>query len=910
MANFFHTHTHSEFSCLDAISSVDSLVARAKKYKQPAMGLTDHGNIAGTVQLYRAGQKYGLPVFPGTEGYLVDDTLDKDAKRYHIGLLAPTFDAYQALSNLSSLSHTREKFQRFPRFDLSDLAALSEAPGGKDLIVLTGCYFGMVQQTLVERGVKAAKRVVEMYARWFPNTFVEIQNHNIQHGLESSDLKALWNDREICDAMVSIADEVGLPVIATQDAHYCWSRDKSAHALMKRMVYMSKDGESDNEFPGDSFHFASTEWMEEHHLADHWKKSEEGAQTMLDLWDLEFPALDTFKAQIPSRFKNPERVVRDGCLERLYELESDGLLVKPVKKYEERLDHEFDIIGYLKQWGYFTIWLPLVNFARQEGICIEARGSSNGSLVNYLLGITSIDPLEDDLLFERFMSKDRKKPPDIDMDVEDIAREKIVQFLTDQYHAVQIGTFGDLGAREYDEETGKGDDKGSVLVTYNAYLRRKMGNDEFRMQFGRGIETIGDVVRVNVRDYKGLRQLAKSNVKRSYGVHAAGLLLDGNEVKIADYVPTMLVASSGTSVTQFTMDDVEELGFTKMDILGQRTLTTLRRCQELIGRPDPTDFSWIPRDDPRTARTLREGRPENAIFQFEGWSMAKGAKALGIRSTKDCILAGALFRPACMESGVTDTYIERRRDRSLMKEVKYPHPVFEKVLKPTNGVVLFQEQVLEIMRGLGQSYEAINTFFKIVKDSGKGATERNKERAEEVHRTWSDICEKNGITDPDAAWHFIEGYTKYGFNKAHAAGYGIRSYRAAYLKTHYPLEYMAAVLETTAGKPKEAVYINEARRMGIRLMSPDVNVSGPLWTLDAKRGAIRKGLASIKGVGRPAAEEIVRNAPYESVEEIIERCPPRLVTGGIMFKKTGEFNGVLAKLKEAGALVSLGYGRS
>lgn len=900
MSNFFHTHVHSEFSTLDAISSVDSLVARAVKYKQPAMGLTDHGNMAGTVQLYRAGQKYGIPVFPGEEGYLVEDTLDKTAQRFHIGLLAPTYDAYQALSRLSSLSHTREKFHRFPRFDFADLAATSEAPGGKDIVILTGCYFGLVQQTLITKGPKAAQRIVEMYARLFPNTFVEIQNHNITHPDGSHDL-------DICEALVSIADEVGLPVLATQDSHYCNSKEKSAHALMKRMVYTGKDDDADNEFPGDSFHFATTEWVEEHHDADNWDRSEEGMKHLLGLNDLSLPALDTFKAQIPSAFKNPERVVRKRCLEQLDFMDEDGVLVKPRSAYEKRLAHEFDIIAYTNQWGYFTLYLPLIDYCDDKGYCIEARGSANGSLVCYLLGITSVDPLEDDLLFERFISKDRKKPADIDMDVEDSARDDIVNFLNGKYQTVQIGTFGALGAREVEDG---GDDKGSVLVSYNAYLRRKLGNDVFIPRYGKGIERIADVKNISPKDYKGLRELSKSNVKRSYGVHAAGLLLDGVDAKISEYVPTMLVASSGKTVTQFTMDDVEELGFTKMDILGQRTLTTLRRCQELIGIDPPTDFSWIPRNDRATAKTLREGRPDNAIFQFEGWSMAKGAKALGIKTTKDCIIAGALFRPACIESGVTDLYIQRRKDRSLMEDVTYPHPVFEKVLKETNGVVLFQEQVLNIMRGLGLSYEGINTFFKIVKDSGKGATARNQERAEEVHKTWADICKKNGITDPDGAWHFIEGYTKYGFNKAHSAGYGIRSYRAAYLKTHYPLEYMAAVLETVAGKAKEPVYVNEARRMGIRLMSPDVNVSGALWTLDTKKGGIRKGLTSIKGIGVNAANEIVANAPYASVEEIIERCPAKLVTGGKLFLKEQKFNGVLEKLRAAGALSSLGYGRS
>ncbi len=900
-SNFWHAHTHSEFSCLDAISSVDSLVARAKHYKQPAIALTDHGNMSNIVQLYKAGKKHGLQVFPGLEGYLVEDTLDKDAKRFHIGLLAPTFAAYQALIQLSSLSHTREKFHRFPRFDLSDLASLSEAPGGSEIAILTGCYFGLVQQTLIDRGATAAQRVVEMYARMFPNVFVEIQNHNIVHPSGTT-------DSEIGDQLYDIAEKVGLPVVVTQDAHYCNSREKPAHELMKRMVYKGGD---ESEFPGDSFHLASTDWVQEHHTKPIWNEAQEGFKLLLEMHTLEIPALDKFKPQIPSIYSDPYKEIRKLCEWRIEEMVEDQLLRKSESAYWARLDHELDIIQTLGYAGYFTLFLPLVEYCKSKNYCIEARGSANGSLVCYLLGITNIDPLEYELLFERFMSRDRKKPPDIDMDVEDGARDDIVQFLRTTYPgSMQIGTYGALGYREYDEETGKGDDKGSVLVTYNAYWRSKLGNQQFAMRFGKGIDTIEDVRKVSVKDYRGLRVLSRTNVKKSYGVHAAGLLLDGVDAKIAEYVPTMLVASSGKTVTQLTMDDVEELGFTKMDILGQRTLATLRRCQEMIGRPKPTDFSWIPNNDKDAMKLLREGRPDNAIFQFEGWAMAKGAKTLGVKTTVDCILAGALFRPACMASGVTDTYIKRRFDRSLMLSVTYPHPIFERELKSTNGVVLFQEQVLNIMRGLGQDFEAINTFFKIVKDSGKGATGRNVQRAAEVKTTWDEICNQNGITDSDEAWHYIEGYTQYGFNKAHATGYGVRSYRAAYLKAHYPLEYMAAVLETTAGKQREPIYVQEARRIGLRLLSPDINISGPLWTIDRKKSAIRRGLLSIKGVGLAASTIIADNAPYTSIDDIIDRLPAKSISGGKEFRKSGQFNGVLLKLKDAGALTSIGYGRT
>ncbi len=903
MSKFLHAHTHSEFSTLDGISSVASMVAKAKRLKQPGIALTDHGNMSGSVQLYKAGKEHGLQVFPGFEGYLTVDPItdSKEAsklERYHIGMLALNLDGFRTLSELSSLTHTRPRFSRFPRMDLNDLAALA---GNEDIAVLTGCFFGLLQQTLVRQGYDAAKRVARMYAKWFPNLFVEIQNHNIEHTEQDENLSEEFShDADIAEALYSIAQELGLLVICTQDSHYLDSKDVEAHRLMKRMVYGGEGTE--NEFPGDSFHLASTEWVEEHHEPAHWKAGLEGCEELLGMHDLSIPPLDKYKADIPSIRKNPQTWLERKCLAALERMYDEGLLVKPLKLYQKRLEHEFDTIKFLGQAGYFGIVYEVVQYCNNEGIFVEARGSANGSLVCYTLGITQADPLQWGLLFERFLSKDRKKPPDIDLDVEDDKRSKLVAWLHGRFGVVQIGTFGTLGSRD--------DGKGSLLVTYNAHLRKKFGQ-EFRDRFGPGIEYIEDVKRYNKQDYVGLRLLGNSAVKRSAGVHAAGLLLPGDYQRVEDYIPTMLIASSGTVVTQFTMDDVEELGYLKLDILGGRTLTVMRRCQELIGRDDPEDFSWIPLDDKAACKKLTSKWESNrGIFQFEGYATTKGAEFMGIKNTNDCILAGALFRPACIESGVMHEFVNRRKNPSERQNIKHPHPAFAEVLKPTHGLVIYQEQVLEILRRLGMSYEDINTFFKIVKDSGKGATARNIERAREVKKRWAEICERNGITDPEAAWHYIEGYTQYGFNKAHATGYGIRAYRTAYLKTHYPLEYMAALLESWAGrKPKEDDYIKEARRLEIRLLPPDVNISGPLWTLDRNKNAIRKGLSSIKGVGMAAAQDIASKAPFDSFEDMLERCNARSVSGKPRYEKEGVWTGMIKTLRDAGALASLGIYR-
>ena len=895
-SSYFHTHVHSNKSCLDALPDIGALVTKAARLGQPAMGLTDHGNMSGSAQLYIAGKKNGVMTFPGLEGYLVEDTAFKAAQRYHVGLLARNLEGYRALIELTSASHTEKKFQRYPRFDFEDLAWLSEN-NADDVIVLSGCFFGLVQQNLVMKGQRESRAILEMYAQWFPHLFVEIQNHDIDHGNGV-------HDADICEELVEMADKIGLPVIATQDSHYLEKQEKEAHGVMKRMVFYREGAEpSDNEFPGDSFHFSTTGWVKNRHTEDNWERTLDSCEAIANMYELEIPPLDNFKAHIPSTVKNPIRKIKKLVYDQIDFLESENRLSKSFEKYEERVEHELSIISDLHMGGYFMLWVEFVEWCAKRKIAIEARGSANGSLVCYALGITSTDPLQWDLLFERFLSRDRKKPPDIDMDIEHARRGEAVAWLTKRFGAMPICTYSQLGSRDED-------DKGSVLVSYNSYVRKQLGPEQFAMTLGKGFDTIESTRRYSPKDYKGLRLLSQHAANRSYGVHAAGLLLSGDDQKISDYIPTLWVASSKTRATQMTMDDVEEFGFIKLDILGQKTLTTMRRCQELMGRENPRDFSWIPFEDKETLQEIRRGNTVG-IFQFEGYTATKGARELGVKSVYDCILANALYRTACIDSGVKDQYIARRKFPERRRTIRYPHPIFEKVLKSTYGCVLFQEQVLEIMRGLGLDYEGINTFFKIVKDSGKGATARNIGRADEVKKTWNALCEKNGIKDPDEAWHYIEGYTSYGFNKNHATGYGIRSYRVAYLKVHHTLEYMSALLESWAGDPKETKYVQETRRKDIRVLSPDVNVSGASWSIDRARGAIRRGLVSIKGVGKAVAEAIETNAPYESVEDMVDLIPARVLTGGKSAIKKGvvtpsELNGVLGKLRDAGALTSVG----
>jgi DNA polymerase-3 subunit alpha len=717
-------------------------------------------------------------------------------------------------------------------------------------------------------------------------------------------------------------------VMDSKDHSWLGNEVVTHNSLMKRMTY----GGADDEFPGDSFHLASADWVAEHYPKDIWAEVEKGHELLLSLNDVKITPLDTFTPDVPSISKTPKRNLRR-LVQAGFEdfLKSGQIKHSKEKTYQDRIEYELGIINGIGMAEYFLIVRDYVEWCAGENICIEARGSANGSLVCYLLGITQVDPLVWDIGFDRFLSTDRIKPPDIDMDIEDNRRQDLVQYLLKKYRAVQIGTWGKMGSR-YDEREDK--EVGSILVSWQSAKRRECEEEAVRayeerqqstnrqgtkadaIAWGKRlyakrygwVKDIRDVEKVSGKDYAALQEISRMNsVYRSYGVHAGGILLSGTNVKIEDYIPTMLVASSDTRVSQYDMNDVEEFGLLKMDILGQATLRTMKLAQELIGADDPTYFGWIPNDDADACKILREGRTENGIFHFEGYTKAKGGREMGIRTTKDAVLASALYMPGAMESGQTAHFVRARRDPDFRREITYLHPIFERHLKDTYGAYVFQNQVMSILHDMGMDISSINVFLKVVKDSGAGARERNADRLAGLKKTFDALWKKHGI-DPNAreeTWEALCGFGAYGFNKAHAAGYGIRSYRCAYLKAHYPAEFMTALLQTWAGRTKEKVYIREARRLGIRLMPPDVNVSGALWTYDAKRGAIRKGLLSIAGIGAAAADTIADFQPFTSLTDMATRLPARAVSGGKDWLDNNNISGKFAALEAAGALDSI-----
>ena len=877
-SSFFHSHAHSSYSALDGMPLVKQMVGLVVDNNQPALALTDHGVMSGSIQLYKACMASGIIPFPGIEAYIVYG-LGKDEERYHLGLLALNHKGYKAIGALSTMSYDHEHYHRKPRITFGELIEFGKQHG-KNVALTSGCYFGLVIQSLIRFDATAARAILKNLANAFLNTYVELQDHKTKH-------KDGWTDSKINDALLNMAHGLSLPVVVSNDSHYCDHGDKAAHDLMKRMIMQNKADDTDMVFPGDDYSLCATGPLRRKFLPKHWERAEEGFKDLLDKNTLKMPALDSYK------FHMPEVSLYDSN-KVLAKKARHGLWMKHLiewNHYENRMRYELGIIKTMGMADYFLFVADYVAYCNKNNILVEARGSANGSLICFALGITQIDPLEWDISFDRFLHPSRQKPPDIDLDIERDRRAEVIDYIGTKHEIVPIGTFSTLA------DTG---DRGSIFVKYLAYKRRILTKEEYTRQYGQ-MASLWDLKRTDPADTAVLRSLADMRVLTGGGTHAAGYLVSTKKHPISDYIPLMLVGGqNGNTVTQMSDKDCEDAGYVKADLLGQASLTTMRACMDMLGIAGLED---IPYNDKKALALMRSGKTMG-IFQYEGYSTLKGAKEMRVMSTKDAIYCLALYRPAAMKSGHTDQYIARRRKQ---EDPSYLHDSFKRVTEDTFGVFVIQDQVIDVLRGLGMSYEDLNDMLKAIKSSNNNiaAAEATFER---IKPNFLRLCVAAGMDAPTArkAWEQVMDFSDYGFNKAHATGYGIRACRSAYLKAHHPLEFMCALLITFAGDPKERDYATEARRLGLSIIRPDVQTSGVNWRTDKKRNGLRKGLLSVKGVGWKSAQELVDKQPFESIEDLIERCDggPGMVTGGKSWHKTKTLNGVLGHLLEAGALRS------
>lgn len=898
ITSFWHPHAHSKYSVLDGMPTPKAMVETVVANGQPALGITDHGNMSGVVPFYKACKANGIVPFIGEEFYIVHDCDDKDAQRYHLIIHALDFKGYQGVVKLSTRSHLRDRFHKKPRIDMYDLAEFAEEYGDH-VALLTGCYFGMIVQALVTRNgdTDLAIEIGKKLAGMFPHTYVELQHHNTYTTNEI-------DDDAIVDLLIEVADAISRPVIVTQDAHYCDKPHKVHHDLMKRVGYYgasgsSEDGtEKDWTFPGDSYHLATTSWVRKHFdpWPEAWDEAEQSYRELLELNKLSIPVLDNYSYHIPAIADDPQSVVTRRCFTSLALM---GLDRK--KEYINRLKSELGIIDKLGFADYFVLVAQITDHCRDIGCRVSARGSASGSIVCWLMGITQRDPIKSKLGFERFLSLDRTRPPDIDLDIDKFMRDDVIAWMDSQFTIVPIGTYGTLGQ---DEETGKG----SMFVLFMQYERNRLGKEEFQRQY-RDVKGMADLPRAKQRE---LYALAEHEVYKHYGTHAAGLVVTDDSYPVDDLLATMLVARTGKTVTQGTMDDVEDLGFVKIDLLGLRAEYTVAQTLRYIGKSPIDELDWIPEDDYDALMAVRRGNTGSGIFTFEGYTQAKGCQEVRVRSIEDMTLVNALYRPATMYAGYVKKYLACKEGKAKPEYIDGPGGLFEQAFGSTYGIPVYQEQVMDLLRLLGFEQSELNAMLKAIKASNKKIEAAGK-TFDDNEIKFRELAERAGMTVRQAkqAWQAILQFSDYSFNRSHAVEYAYRGYYMAYLKMHYPLEFHAALLRgvSMAGDDdKEKMYSLECRRAGIKLLPPDVLVSDSHWTPDFGANGIRRGLTSIKGIGDSVADAIVAARPFKTIEEMIVNAKAysgRMMPGGKDYVDKANFSGAVLALRDAGAFRSI-----
>ena len=868
MRDFVHLHLHSEYSLLDGACRIADIPVRAKSCGHRAVALTDHGVMYGAVAFYKACRREGIKPILGCEVYVAPGSrFDKTASRgqrtgYHLVLLCKNETGYKNLMYLVSKGFT-EGFYSKPRVDMELLAAHSEG-----LVALSGCLAGRIPQLLLsgryEEAVQAAREQAALFAPG--DYYIEIQNHG------------LADQRQIMPQLVSLACECGLSLVATNDCHYLRREDASTQAIL--MCIQTNTTIEDGRplgFETDEFYYKSTEEMERLFSAH-----PEAIDNTLEIADkcnleLDFSAVHLPHFPCPRGLTSPA-YLRELTEEGLERRRMAGMLgygrsgeMHPIEEYRARMEYELSVIESMGYADYFLIVADYVNFAKSRGIPVgPGRGSGAGSLVAFLLGITDVDSIAFDLLFERFLNPERVSMPDIDMDFCYNRREEVIAYVIDKYgadHVSQIVTFGTLAARAAIRDVGR-----ALGMPYSAVdpVARAVPQ-ELGITIAKALR-LPDL-KAQYEDSAQVRRLvdtamALEGMPRNMSVHAAGVLI--TEQPLYDFVP--LALSNESVVSQYDMDTLAGLGLLKFDFLGLRYLTICHDAERQIKEREPSfTLSGVSLSDAATFDLISRG-DTGGVFQLESAGMRQMLTELRPRSLDDVQAAIALYRPGPMDS--IPTYIENSRHP---EKITYAAPQLRPILESTYGCVVYQEQVMNIFRTVaGYSFGHADIVRRAM--SKKKADVLEAERADFLAG-----AEKNGVPSSVASDLFddMSDFANYAFNKSHAASYALISYRTAYLKAHYPREYMAALLTSVLGNiPKTGEYIAECHHRGIAVFPPNINESVAEFHADGDRKeGIRFGLQALKNIGRSFIDTVVREresgGAFRSLDDFISRMSGR-----------------------------------
>jgi DNA polymerase-3 subunit alpha len=896
---FVHLHCHSHYSLLDGASRVPELVGRVKELGMNAVALTDHGNLYGAIELYRECQAADVRPIIGYEAYVAPGKRTEREARgmseasFHLTLLACNRQGFQNLIRMASLAFLDGFYYR-PRIDKELLAECSAG-----IICLSGCAASEFNTFILKDQVDEATRLAEWFAKLFGDRFfIEIQHNGLDF------------QNRCTEGATDIARKLGIPLVATADAHYLCQSDADAHDVLL-CVNTGKLRSDANRmrYTGDQYFVRSPDDM--YSCLPEFPDAVRRSQEIADRCDVQ---LD-FRARHFPVFHPPAKLSAEQYLRQLCE---EGLKLRygasPPPPARERLDLELGVIERLGFAGYFLIVWDFVRFAHERGIPAGARGSACGSLVSFVLKISHVDPLEYDLLFERFLDPNRAEAPDIDIDFCQNRREEVLQYVREKYgeaSVAQIATFGTMAARAAVRDVGRVLGIELARVDQIAKLIPKQLNI-----------TLDDALHQNPdlkREYEKESQIRElidiarklEGTNRNIGTHAAGVVIaDG---PLIDFVPVQRVLPKGETgardddsgepgkkkdasprdgviTTQWTMEDLEKVGMLKMDFLGLRTLTLLDKAVKLIEqtRGVKLDIARLPLDDAETFALLQRG-DSLGVFQFESEGIRNLLQRLKPDNIRDIIACTALYRPGPLGGGMVDAYVNRKHGR---EKPAYQHPVMAELLAETYGVMVYQEQVMRILNRLG-GIELSSAYACIKAISKKKHDVIQERRAEFIAG-----AQTRGVNEGTATEIFdlITHFGGYGFNKSHSTAYALVSYQTAFLKAKYPPEFLAAVLTSEIGDADRIGLIFEsARRGGLEVLLPDVNRSEVEFTVD--QGKVVFGLAAIRGLGRKPAEALVSerraNGPYRDIYDLCERVDQRLVSRSAMetLVKAGAFDG-------------------
>ena len=885
--SFVHLHAHTEYSMLDGAAKIKDYLKKVSELNQPAAAITDHGNLYGALEFYNEATKIGVKPIIGYEAYLTPTSRferperDKN-KRYHLTLLAENNEGYQNLVELASKAYLEGYYYK-PRIDYELLQEYSSG-----LIALSGCLGGEIAQFLAPDGSKEegnndavrsyedALLVAKKYQQIFgkDNFFIELHNHGIPQQIE------------ILSDLVKISKEIGAPLVATNDSHYVEQVNSSAHdALLCVQTNATLDDENRFKFEGSGYYVKSSEEMRELFPEDKYSDACDNTLKIAERIEYNFEFDKTYLPDFPvNQNQTTEELLRSKVLEganELYKNIDDEVM--------SRINYELDVINTMGYASYFLIVGDLIEFAKKNKIRTGAgRGSAAGSIVSYCLGITGIDPIKYGLIFERFLNKGRKSLPDIDMDFDERYRTDVINYAIEKYgqdKVAHIVTFATIKAKQAIRDAARvlglpfssGDKVAKLMppmilgntATISECLELDQDNnsgyskeffsasEELRKEYGSDSEVkkIIDIA------------LGLEGLRRQDGIHAAAIVISPE--KITNYLPIQRKGENSEIVTQYEMHTVEQLGLLKMDFLGLRNLSILDRTIELIGDPQ-FDIDNVLLDDPKTFKLFSEGRM-TGVFQLESRVAQTVSKNLNPKRFEDIVALVALIRPGPLGAGMHNEFADRANSR---REIEYLHNDLEPILSETYGIILYQEQVMQIA-------EKIAGFNLQEADNLRVAMGKKIPKVMEEQRIKFTVGAANkGYSEQFAIELFdqIAYFAGYGFNKSHSVPYALLAYQTAYLKANYPAEYLAACLTAVKrDKDRTAIFLSEARELGVSVKTPDINVSFEDFTV--RENEILFGLSAVRNVGDITAQKIVQerdvNGVFTTLEDFLSRIDSR-----------------------------------